>query len=110
MVENPAINAKTRGERRHHRRIHVLLSATLVSGDRILPALLLDLSTGGARLQLKDRADPTLPMTLRLASGVHFHVETTWHRDREFGLRFDEPAGRVSATLAGLLPSDCLAA
>lgn len=96
--------------RRRHRRVHVLFSGALVSADRTAPGLILDISIGGARLQLKERFDPRSAVILRLARSVDFPAEVAWRAGDVLGLRFQDRPARIAGTLAGLLPEDCLAA
>ena len=97
-------------ERRRHKRAHVLFSGQLVSGNQSATGILFDVSAGGARMRLANPLETGSAITLRLANRLDFHVEVAWHQDQMCGLKFRETAAKIAATLAGLLPEDCLAA
>lgn len=97
-------------ERRQYKRTHVLFLGHLVSGDRSVPGVLFDISVGGTRMRLAEPLESGSAITLRLANRLDFHVEVAWHQDNMVGLKFREAPARIAATLAALLPQDCLAA
>ena len=109
-MRNMQMEAGYQPDRRQHKRTHVLFLGHLISGDRSVPGVLFDLSAGGARMRLAEPLEPDSAITLRLANRLDFHVEVAWHRDDMVGLKFREAPARIAATMAGLLPLDCLAA
>ncbi|TFG86512.1 MAG: PilZ domain-containing protein [Hyphomicrobiales bacterium] len=109
MQKSASIRARS-GERRRHKRAHVLFNGRLISGDCSAQGVLPDVSAGGARMRLAEPFEAGSAITLRLARNLDFHVEVAWNRGQFFGLRFREAPARIAATLSGLLPQDCLAA
>ena len=109
-MRNTRTKKESQAERRRHKRTHVLFSGSLISGDRSAPGILFDISAGGARVRLAEPLEPGSAITLRLASRLDFHVEIAWREGQMYGLKFRESPARIAATLAGILPQDCLAA
>ena len=104
-----AKNDESPSDRRRYKRAHVLFSGSLVSGETSSRGVLLNLSTNGAKIQMAEEFKPASAVTLRLARSVDLHVEVVWRRGDRLGLAFREPPSNIGSTLAGLLPSDCLA-
>lgn len=102
----PAKATAQSSDQRRHRRAHVLFSGSLTSGGRKCAALVLNLSAGGAMLQLSDRLDAAAKVTLRLARAVDFPGTVVWRRDGRIGLSFADAPARTAAILAGLLPAE----
>lgn len=99
-----------RRERRRYKRTHVLMAGDLVSGQRAIRALVLDISANGAQIQLPGPLVPDSEITLRLADTVNLGVEVAWRNHNRLGLRFRDLPGQISSIFAGLLPEDCLVA
>ncbi|MHA1601260.1 MAG: PilZ domain-containing protein [Alphaproteobacteria bacterium] len=109
-MQNAQKSEESQTERRHHKRTHVLFLGHLISGDRSVPGVLFDISAGGARMRLAETLGLDSAITLRLANRLDFHVEIAWHQGDMVGLKFREAPTRIAATMAGILPQDCVAA
>lgn len=96
-------------ERRRYKRTHVLFPGQLISGDRIVDGVVLDVSANGAGMQLPKPVKFRSAITLRLARSIDFPVELIWDKENFLGLRFREAPARVAAILAGVLPQEALA-
>jgi hypothetical protein len=80
-------------ERRRHRRVPLLHSATLRDGERVIDCLIRDISTSGARLDIPQ--PPALPDTvvLDIAEAGLLNGRIVWRQEGQAGFEFlDEPA------------------
>jgi hypothetical protein len=80
-------------ERRRHRRVPLLHSATLHDGERVIDCIIRDISVSGARLDIP--LPPALPETLVLdiAEAGLLNGRIVWRDGGQAGLEFlDEPA------------------
>ncbi len=86
--------------RRDTARQGVLKGAKLVTGNSVVDCLVLNISAGGARVQLS--AMMVLPdrLTLCFRGGAAFACERRWARALEVGLEFIGPAGLTERTAA----------
>lgn len=109
-MRNTQVGTESQVNRRRHKRAHVLFSGSLISGDRTASGIMFDISAGGARMRLAEPMELGSAITLRLANRLDFHVEVAWQRGQMLGLKFREAPAKIAATMAGLLPLDCLAA
>jgi PilZ domain len=84
---------KTGIERRRHKRVTLLQSATLLGGDRVIDCLIRDVSVSGARLDILQPPAPTEALVLDLADAGRLSGRIVWSRETQAGFQFlDEPA------------------
>ncbi|MBR9763699.1 MAG: PilZ domain-containing protein [Rhodobacteraceae bacterium] len=94
---------ETQQNRRHHARYPLRRPCTLTFRDRSLSCMLVDISLGGAGVEL--------PMHVRNYSGfdglrfqlpgfLHFRSDLRWSMDRRLGLKFAPGAHRSPALLS----------
>jgi hypothetical protein len=91
-------------ERRQHPRVGVMWMATLRSGANYYDCVVIDLSSGGAKLALW--APVTLGPTAILEIGAYgsFAASVVWQRADYAGIRFHAAPASVAASFAGILP------
>ena len=77
-------------ERRRFQRKPVLLAATLETRQGTLQCITLDLSLGGARIQLHEKLEPLDQVTLALEKFGHFPGHVVWRNVSEAGLQFTD--------------------
>jgi hypothetical protein len=80
-------------ERRRHRRVPLLHSATLCDGERVIDCLIRDISVSGARLDIPQ--PPALPeaLVLDIAEAGRLSGRIVWRQEGQAGFEFlDEPA------------------
>ncbi len=68
-------------ERRHHKRVAVELSGSLVVGDRVLDVVVKDMSACGALIEVDERLPPGVPLTLRIDKLGEFDCQAMWSRE-----------------------------
>lgn len=80
-------------EKRRHRRHTAHLKATAVSGNGLvrLSTTILNLSSGGAMIELHDDAPLGEAMTLLYGRSIE-PCTIVWRKARRAGIRFDAPA------------------
>jgi hypothetical protein len=80
-------------ERRRHKRLPLLHSATLRSGEHIIDCIIRDISVSGARLDVQHAPAPSQALALDIAEAGRLSGRIVWRRRAEAGFQFvDEPA------------------
>jgi hypothetical protein len=89
-------------DRRLHPRAYGMWNGLVLTVKGPYRCSVLDLSRGGARLQLSERLNhPSVfavgePVTLMLASMGMLRGEVVWTQDENSGIRFAEPVGDIA--------------
>jgi len=81
-------------ERRVHERHPLMLDATVSIPDEHYNAILIDISAGGAKFQLKNMPlaapEPDLPISIHIQPFGGFFGNVIWVDDDFIGMQFDE--------------------
>ncbi|WP_169052589.1 PilZ domain-containing protein [Pseudooceanicola onchidii] len=105
-----AVAQPTLASVRQFERIHVNLTGIAVFGGGATSVRVLDLSYGGARIELPLPADSygaTTIASLRVSQVLQMRVVWRWSRDRQMGVEFASPAlarGAIAQLVAAQQP------
>jgi hypothetical protein len=93
-------------ERRRHQRAGVMMMATLRAGRRFFDCMVLDLSSGGAKLAFGEEIVLPLgdPVALIIGQIGTFRAQSVWQRTTFTGIRFLDPPEVVALALGEMLP------
>jgi hypothetical protein len=93
-------------DRRRANRVGVMIMATLCATRGYFDCMVLDLSSGGAKLAMGDHVvlSPGLSVTLIMHPYGTFRAQTVWQRRSIAGICFLDPPETVATALADLLP------
>ena len=94
-----------RHERRHHPRVCVAFMAVFRTPHGFYGCLVVDLSTGGAKLSFAETplVMPGEPVTLLIDAYGEFHATAVWHRGELAGIRFVDPPAKIRAAFQDVL-------
>lgn len=86
-------------ERRRHKRVPLLHSATLHDGARIIDCIIRDISVSGARLDIPQ--PPTLPdaLVLDIAEAGLLNGRIVWREGGQAGFEFLDEPGTVRSCI-----------
>jgi hypothetical protein len=84
---------QTGAERRRHKRVALLHSATLRDGERVIDCVIRDISVSGARLDIHQPPAPSQALILDLAEAGQLSGRIVWRQSAQIGFQFlGEPA------------------
>lgn len=89
-------------ERRIHPRFRTDSAGELLLGPLRFPCAILDLSSGGAQLQLSEQITPLSPATLRIVNVGALHCRVVWNKGDRTGVRFLHEPNWVKARVGHL--------
>jgi hypothetical protein len=92
-------------DRRVHRRSKVVWPAQLIHGGRRFDCVILNLSAGGAKLQLGNLPERLTELRLVTDRFGEFAAEAVWRVGDRVGIRFLDPPATIAARLGGALPA-----
>ncbi len=76
-------------ERRKHKRVVVKLAGTLVSGAMVLAVSVIDVSAGGALIEVPEHLPHDAPLTLKIDTLGEFDCQQRWwNEDGRTGIEF----------------------
>ncbi len=84
---------------RRHRRAEVQWPAMVYRKGKIYNCTVLDISVGGARVDLAETLDVATILTVTVERYGDFPAEVVWQRDRATGLRFLESPQTIGKRL-----------
>ena len=88
-------------ERRRHKRVALLHSATLRDGERVIDCVIRDISASGARLDIEQLQTPAHTFVLDIAEAGPLSGRIVWGRAAQAGFQFlDEPEAVKSRIVA----------
>ena len=89
----PQPTTRTGVERRRHKRVALLHSATLRDGEHVIDCVIRDISVSGVRLDLQHPPARSRPLVLDIAEAGLSSGRIVWRRREEAGFQFsDDPA------------------
>lgn len=91
-------------ERRGARRSSVLHAARLLAGDDVCECEVLNISEGGAKVRMYERAPLDSNVTLSIDDLGDFATEIMWRKDMELGLCFIGESANYIAALMQIAP------
>jgi hypothetical protein len=94
--------ARDGADRRLHRRFPTDGAGELLLGPLRFPCAILDISSGGAQLQLSERIAPLSPATLRIVNVGALHCRVVWNKHDRTGIRFLHEPNWVKARVGHL--------
>jgi hypothetical protein len=99
-------------DRRRATRVGVMIMATLRASRGYFDCMVLDLSSGGAKLAMGDHIvlTPGLNVTLIMTPYGSFRAKVVWQRLSIAGISFIDPPETVAVALGDLLPAPVQAA
>jgi hypothetical protein len=94
-------------ERRRHQRAGVMIMATLRTGRGFIECMVLDLSSGGAKLAFGEEIvlPPGHAVALIIGRIGTFRAQAVWQRTTFTGIRFLDPPETIAQALGDMLPS-----
>src|SRR6185437_7423406 len=94
-------------ERRQHRRVGVMMMATVRAARGFFDCMVLDLSSGGAKLAFSDQVAlrPGDSVSLIIARVGTFRAQSVWQRTNFAGIRFLDPPDAVAEAMGAILAS-----
>jgi hypothetical protein len=95
--------ARRAADQRRHERTDSTLAGSLTTSGHRRPCLILDISAGGARIEVGIPIDNFAPADLAIGAFEPISGELVWARGDVFGLRFSQPAEQVAEVLAGVV-------
>jgi hypothetical protein len=97
--------AATEADRRTHRRVGTLWSATVKMSRGAFDGMVLNVSLGGAKLMLAAPLclEPTVTLTIDQVGT--FRADVVWQRHEFAGLRFTDKPDYIARTLRDILPA-----
>ena len=102
-----AIEKESYAERRRHHRVGVMMMATLRATRGFFDCMVLDLSSGGAKLAFGDEIvlRPGDGVSLIIARLGTFRAQSVWQRTTFVGIRFLDPPEAIAAAMGSILAS-----
>jgi hypothetical protein len=93
MMSAPRQTNRTGVERRRHKRVALLHSATLRDGERTIDCVIRDISVSGVRLEVPHPPGTSRALCLDIADAGRLNGCIVWRRTAEAGFQFiDDPA------------------
>jgi hypothetical protein len=93
-------------ERRQHKRIALLHSASLREGERSVDCVIRDISMSGARIIIERRLAQQRELVLDIAGVGGLNGRLVWQRADEAGIRFIEEPATVKSHIAAAWGKD----
>lgn len=95
-----------RSERRSHQRVGVMMMATLRATRGFFDCMVLDLSSGGAKLAISEQLvlTPGDSVSLIITPFGTFRAQSVWQRTSFAGIRFLDPPEAIARALGDILP------
>jgi hypothetical protein len=92
-------------ERRRHHRVGVMMMATLRATRGFFECMVLDLSSGGAKLAIDGEVvlRPGDSVSLIIAPIGSFRAQSVWQRTNFAGIRFLDPPETIAAAMGSIL-------
>lgn len=98
--------AERHADRRRHQQVGVMIMATLRAPRGFFDCMVLDLSSGGAKLAINEPI--ALPqgdtVALIIARVGTFRAQAVWQRTSFAGIRFLDPPEAIAQALGDILP------
>jgi len=81
---------------RQAERKSVSFSTTLLIGDKSIKCDILDISTGGAKIKVRSKAERGDKITITIEPAGNFAANIAWNREGTLGIKFEDDPLRVA--------------